>query len=395
MPIKILMPALSPTMTQGNLVKWHKKEGDIIKSGQLLAEIETDKATMEVEAVDEGILAKIIISEGAQDVAVNSVIAILAQKGEDVVLASQMIVEKSNESVVFPLKEEPSIPNTQIHHATQTDSNRIIASPLAKRIAKNNGIDLTKIQGSGPRGRIVKADIENYKPIQAQLDYIDMPLSNMRKVIAKHLSESKQNTPHFYLSVECNMDKLLDLRTQINKSLEDIKISVNDFIIKAFSVALSQNPDANVMWMDNSLRMYSGIDLSIAVAIEGGLITPIIKNTHKKSLKEISLEVKELAQRAREGKLRPEEYQGGSMTISNLGMYGVEEFSAIINPPQSGILAIGKAVQKPIVINGEIKISSMLKATLSVDHRAIDGAVGAKLITDLKQNIENPLSLLL
>ncbi len=389
------MPALSPTMTQGNLVKWHKKEGDIIKSGQLLAEIETDKATMEVEAVDEGILAKIIISEGAQDVAVNSVIAILAQKGEDVVLASQMIVEKSNESVVFPLKEEPSIPNTQIHHATQTDSNRIIASPLAKRIAKNNGIDLTKIQGSGPRGRIVKADIENYKPIQAQLDYIDMPLSNMRKVIAKHLSESKQNTPHFYLSVECNMDKLLDLRTQINKSLEDIKISVNDFIIKAFSVALSQNPDANVMWMDNSLRMYSGIDLSIAVAIEGGLITPIIKNTHKKSLKEISLEVKELAQRAREGKLRPEEYQGGSMTISNLGMYGVEEFSAIINPPQSGILAIGKAVQKPIVINGEIKISSMLKATLSVDHRAIDGAVGAKLITDLKQNIENPLSLLL
>lgn len=393
MPIQILMPALSPTMTQGNLVKWHKKEGDVIKSGQLLAEIETDKATMEVEAVDEGILAKIIIPEGAQDVAVNSVIAILAQKGEDVALAAGMVIEDLNK----PITLEPSkqnLPVIEIAPAIQTSSNRIIASPLAKRIAKNNGVDLAKIQGSGPRGRIIKSDVESYKPAQLQASYVDVSLSNMRKVIAKRLTESKQNTPHFYLSVECNMDKLLDLRAQINESIENVKISVNDFIIKAFATALAQNKDANVMWMENSLRMYNQVDLAIAVAIDGGLITPILKNAHMKSLKEISFEIKELAQRARDGKLKPEEYQGGSMTVSNLGMYGVEEFSAIINPPQSGILAIGKAIQKPVALNSEIKISSMLKATLSVDHRAIDGAVGAKLIADLKHYLENPLNLL-
>jgi pyruvate dehydrogenase E2 component (dihydrolipoamide acetyltransferase) len=269
---------------------------------------------------------------------------------------------------------------------------------LAKRIAKNNGVDLSQIQGSGPRGRIVKVDVETYKPKSAQVSagpaYVDQPLSSVRKIIAKRLTESKQNIPHFYLTVTCNVDKLLDFRAQINTALAPVKISVNDIIIKAFAAALAKNKEANVMWMDNALRVYNTVDIAVAVAIDGGLLTPIVQNAQNKSLKEISLEIKELAQRARDGKLKPEEYQGGSMTISNLGMYGIDEFCAIINPPQSGILAIGKATEQAISQNGKIVSASIMTATLSVDHRAIDGAVGAQLICDFKHFVENPLSLL-
>lgn len=394
MPIKILMPALSPTMTEGNLVKWHKKEGDQVKSGQLLAEIETDKATMEVEAVDDGTLAKILVSEGSENVKVNDIIAILAEKGED--LSSIAVFEEDSPIIITQEKSPEPIKTLSPQPSIISSTERVFATPLAKRIAKDKNINLNSIQGSGPRGRIIKADIEGYSPSSASVsNYVDQPISNMRKVIAKRLSESKQTIPHFYLTVECNISELLSLRTQINNTIEDAKISVNDFMIKAFAMSLHAIKEANVGWMETALRIYNTVDLSVAVSIEGGLITPIIRNAELKSLKEISLEMKELAQRARAGKLSPEEYQGGSMTISNLGMYGVDEFSAIINPPQSGILAIGKGNEKAICEKGEIRIASMLKATLSVDHRAIDGAVGAQLISKFKHYIENPLTLLL
>jgi pyruvate dehydrogenase E2 component (dihydrolipoamide acetyltransferase) len=396
MSISILMPALSPTMTEGNLIKWHKKEGDTIKSGQLLAEIETDKATMEVEAVDEGILAKILVPEGTQNVKVNAIIAVLAEKGEDISKISIPTEAPTiNSPVAAPSAKEVPAPQTPIVQTTST-SDRVIATPLAKRIAKDKGIDLKTLHGSGPGGRIVKADLESYRPTLSiqKAEYVDQPLSNMRKIIAKRLSESKQTIPHFYLTVDCNLNKLLEVRSQINQALDPVKISVNDFIIKAFALALEKVPQTNVMWMESHLRVFGSVDISVAVSIEGGLITPVLKNANLKSLKEISLEMKELAKRAREGKLKPEEYQGGSMTISNLGMYGIDEFSAIINPPQSGILAIGRASEQTIVENGQIKTASILKATLSIDHRAIDGAVGAELISAFRHFVENPLTIL-
>ncbi len=404
MPIQILMPALSPTMTEGNLIKWHKKEGDVVKSGQLLAEIETDKATMEVEAVDEGVLAKILIPAGTESVKVNAVIALLAEKGEDIAKVAGMDVSSASAPAsalagpaALPEKSSDTVTHTPVvpqhEHAT---SDRIIATPLAKRIAKDKGVDLKTIHGTGPRGRIVKADVDAYQPqkIEVASSYVDKPLSNMRKVIAKRLSESKQTIPHFYLTVDCNLDKLLKLRTEINEALNPLKVSVNDFIIKAFALALVKVPEANVMWMENALRFFNTVDISVAVSIEGGLITPVLKNANLKSLKEISIEMKELAQRARDGKLKPEEYQGGSMTISNLGMYGIDEFSAIINPPQSGILAVGRAKEQVICEKGQILTASILKATLSIDHRAIDGAMGAELIAAFQNILENPLSIL-
>ena len=395
MPIQILMPALSPTMTEGNLIKWHKKEGDVIKSGELLAEIETDKATMEVEAVDEGVLAKILILAGTESVKVNTVIALLAEKGEDITTVAQTVVPA--EKILAKIVEQKSLDTVTFAPGPLISADRIIATPLAKRIAKEKGVDLKTIHGSGPRGRIVNADIESYKPqkVETVSSYIDQPISNMRKVIAKRLSESKQMIPHFYLTVDCNLDKLLKLRTEINETLNPLKISVNDFIIKAFALSLVKVPQANVMWMENSLRFFNTVDISVAVSIDGGLITPVLKNANIKSLKEISLEMKELAQRARDGKLKPEEYQGGSMTISNLGMYGIDEFSAIINPPQSGILAVGRAKEQVICEKGQIKTASILKATLSIDHRAIDGAMGAELISAFQNILENPLNILI
>ena len=398
MSISILMPALSPTMTEGNLVKWHKKEGDVVKPGQLLAEIETDKATMEVESIDDGILAKIVIPEGTAGVKVNQLIAILAEKGEDP--KTIQIPESATVETLAPVVvETKSAPTEAV--AVEKSTSRIFATPLAKRIAGQKGIDLGKIAGSGPRGRIVKADLEGntqrsnatFERSLAATSFRDEPLSGIRKIIAKRLTESKQTIPHFYLKASCVLDRFLKLREEFNQIMSPVKISVNDMIIKALALALKNVPEANVGWMENALRVYDGVDLSVAVAIEGGLVTPIVRRADEKNLKEISEEMKSLAERARAGKLLPEEYQGGSMTISNLGMYGIEEFSAIINPPQAGILAIGKAVEMPYVVDGKIEIASILTATLSVDHRAIDGAVGAKLLSEFQRIVENPLTL--
>jgi len=407
MPIEILMPALSPTMEEGNLVKWHKKEGDLIKAGTVIAEIETDKATMEVEAVDEGVLGKILIPEGTESVKVNTLIALLLEKGEDV-------SGLTNYTSLFVAVTSPT-PSSEKEDKTVADGSssssaiaenkgdRIFATPLARRIAEQKGIQLEDVTGSGPSGRVVKADIEAFVPHKASAGlpvfnvegYQDIKLSNMRKVIAKRLTESKQTIPHFYLTVQCELDTLLMMRSDINIAREkEGRISVNDFVIKALAMALITTEDANVMWMGDSMREFNTVDLSIAVAIDGGLVTPIIKNAELKTLSQISSEMRDLAARAREGKLKPEEFQGGTFSLSNLGMYGVDHFNAIINPPQAGILAVGAGVEQPIVKEGAVKIATIMTATLSVDHRAIDGAVGAKLLGNFKKFIENPVRML-
>jgi pyruvate dehydrogenase E2 component (dihydrolipoamide acetyltransferase) len=408
MPIEILMPALSPTMEEGNLVKWHKKEGDTITAGVVIAEIETDKATMEVEAVDEGILGKIVISEGVESVKVNTVIALLLEEGED---ASVLDHYTGTDAAATPSNAGESSPaetsvkeahSPTIGQAEAGNKERVVATPLARRIAEAKQIDLTAVRGSGPHGRIIKADVENLSPsvkkalpISAVSEHEDIKLSNMRKVIAKRLTESKQTIPHFYLTVKCQIDTLLQLRAEVNTSREkDHRISVNDFVIKALAMALHTTPDANVMWMGDTMRQFHTVDLSVAVAIEGGLVTPIIKHAELKTLSQISTEMKDLALRARDGKLKPEEFQGGTFSLSNLGMYGIDEFSAIINPPQAGILAVGAGVKHPTVAGDEVKIATIMTATLSVDHRAIDGAVGAKLLGNFKKFIESPVRML-
>lgn len=411
MPIEILMPALSPTMEEGNLVKWHKKQGDAIKAGMVIAEIETDKATMEVEAVDEGVLGKILIEEGAEGVKVNTLIALLLEEGEDAaVLDGYTTVvgaaPVSKENVVEQQTNEvPSISTKTINKdpISDTGAQRVFATPLARRIADEKQINLGNVAGSGPYGRIIKADVETFTPSLSQVQvpvlsgegHQDLKLSNMRKVIAKRLSESKQTIPHFYLTIQCELDKLLALRADVNMSREkEGRISVNDFVIKALAMALITNPDANVMWLGDSLRQFNTVDLSVAVAIDGGLVTPIIKNAELKTLSQISTEMRDLAVRAREGKLKPEEFQGGTFSLSNLGMYGVDAFSAIINPPQAGILAVGAGTEKAVVKDGELKVATVMTATLSVDHRAIDGAVGAKLLSSFQRFIENPVKML-
>lgn len=424
MPINVTMPALSPTMTEGTLAKWLKAEGDKVQAGDVIAEIETDKATMEVEAVDEGIMGKILVQAGTENVAVNAVIAILLEEGESAdaigsVVPSAVAVKKE---AVAPVAQAvaSSVAPSVVAAAPTSSADRIFASPLAKRIAKNAGVDLASVKGSGPHGRIVKADIENVKSTPKAavvpasgataaavsndpsvkynvygMAYKEIPNNNIRKVVAKRLSESKQTVPHFYLTVECILDNLLAARAELNdKANGKFKLSVNDFIIKAAAMALKAYPAANVSWTDSAIMQFLKSDISVAVSTPTGLITPIIKAAEDKGLQAISNEMKDLAGRAREGKLKPEEFQGGSFSISNLGMFGVKEFAAIVNPPQGAILAIGAGEERAVVIKGKVEIRTVMNCTLSVDHRCVDGAVGAEYLQIFKQYIENPVSML-
>ncbi len=398
MIIEILMPALSPTMTDGILSKWFKKEGDKIIPGEVIAEIETDKATMEVEAVDEGVIGKILVSQGTINVLVGSPIALVLEEGDDKSLLETYQIKGPKRTLI---KNEEKKEDTPKAYSKSENNDRILISPLAKRIAESKSIDIRNIIGSGPHGRIVKTDILAAKTSKQSIftrdgGYSIEPHSNMRKVIAARLIESKQTIPHFYLNIDCNLDKLLDIKEQINAT-EDInyKISVNDFIIKASSMALSKVPHTNSSWSDEGIIRYNDIDIAVAVAVDGGLVTPIIKNSDKKSLVEISNEMRVLAVKAREGKLKPEEYQGGNFSISNLGMFGVKQFAAIINPPQSCILAIGSARKIPVVDQEKVKIATIAEITLSCDHRVVDGAIGAKFLNVFKNYIENPIKMFL
>ena len=426
MPIQILMPALSPTMTEGNLAKWHKKPGDTIKAGDVIAEIETDKATMEVEAVDEGTMGRILVAEGSQGVAVNAPIAILLEEGESEASIAQVeakpvsgpaptVSDKSAPPIAQPDGSKTELPAPAAAPVPQRNAGeRIMASPLAKRIAGQTGVDLAGISGSGPNGRIVKADVEgaprsgagsavplpanagpNAKLLADQLgqQYTTQPNSNVRRVIARRLLESKQTVPHFYLTVDCRIDKLLAMRAELNDGA-DSKVSVNDLVIKAVALALKAVPAANASWTEEAILQYAQADVSVAVATPNGLITPIVKAADTKGVRQIAAEMKDLAARAREGKLRPEEFQGGGFSLSNLGMYGISHFSAIINPPQACILAVGAGEKKPVVEGDSIVVGTVMSATLSVDHRAVDGAVGAEYLAAFKRLIESPLNIL-
>jgi pyruvate dehydrogenase E2 component (dihydrolipoamide acetyltransferase) len=409
MPIEILMPALSPTMKEGNLAKWVKKEGDKIKAGEVIAEIETDKATMEVEAVDEGILGKILVAEGTENVAVNSCIALILEDGEDKKVLENYTKKSAAPTKVEVKKEEKTTANLT-PHASRITSDEVKASPLAKRIAKESNISLAGISGSGPHGRIIKEDVLGFTKCDGASsgavyrnpqEFHSVKNNNIRKVIAKRLLESKQNVPHFYLSCELKLDKLLELRAALNEVAEidavgnpSYKISVNDLVIKATAMALKKVPQANSAWSDDAILIYNNIDISMAVAIDGGLITPIIKNADQKTIQTISAETKQLAKKARDGKLQPEEFQGGSFSISNLGMFGIDNFAAIVNPPQSCILAVARAVEKPVVEHGQIKIAHMMNVTLSSDHRSVDGTVGAEFLKALRRFVEHPILML-
>ncbi|AFC74878.1 pyruvate dehydrogenase complex dihydrolipoamide acetyltransferase [Rickettsia parkeri str. Tate's Hell] len=412
MPIKILMPALSPTMTEGNLARWLKKEGDKVNPGEVIAEIETDKATMEVEAVDEGILAKIVIPQNSQNVPVNSLIAVLSEEGEEKTDINAFIAK--NNSVSPSPKTDANLPKPHENIANveeqvtviKHDASKIFASPLAKRLAKMRNIRFESVKGSGPHGRIVKQDILSYTPSTAHNkivsrnpeEYRLVPNNNIRKIIAKRLLESKQTVPHFYLSIECNVDKLLDIREDINKFFSEDKstrISVNDFIILAVAKALQEVPNANASWGEDAIRYYNNVDISVAVAIENGLVTPIVKNANQKNILELSREMKALIKKAKDNKLTPEEFQGGGFTISNLGMYGIKNFNAIINPPQSCIMGVGASAKRAIVKNDQITIATIMDVTLSADHRVVDGAVGAEFLAAFKKFIESPVLMLI
>lgn len=437
MPISILMPALSPTMTEGNLVAWHKQEGDTISPGEVIAEIETDKATMEVEAVDEGKLGKILISAGTEGVAVNTTIGVILEDGEtleDLKEDSKVLKPEASKPILLnkfeALLEEESV--QKIVEDTETSSveiladmtiipnqiDRVFSSPLARRMAEQAGIDIGTVKGSGPNGRIIKDDIDSILKKDSMPDddgILAKQLSSevtvstevagpvyeanlntpMRKVIARRLTESKQTAPHFYMVADCEIDTLLETRSQLNEKIENGKISVNDLIIRASALALKQVPMANASWTEEETRVYKNVDISVAVAIDGGLITPIVKDAGNKGLKAISEEMKDLAERAKSGKLMPEEYQGGTFSISNLGMYGVKEFSAVINPPQGAILAVGMGEKRPVVKDNALSIATIMTCTLSVDHRVVDGAVGAQFLSAFKKLIEDPLRMLL
>ena len=446
MPTNILMPALSPTMEKGNLAKWLKKEGDKIKSGDVIAEIETDKATMEYEAIEDGTLAKIVVPEGTQDVAVNSVIAVLAGEGEDVKAAAsaaksappQKVAEKKSEPVAAapqPSAQRPAEagaaprpqkPPPPVEAVPAARGNRIFSSPLARRLAKEASIDLNRVQGSGPHGRIIARDIEQAKSgkglrapsiapaggamiapamsdaqVRALFEdgsYELIPHDNMRRTIAQRLTASVQTIPHFYETMDCDIGRLTAAREEINAAARKgkdgkpaYKLSVNDFVIKALAVALQRVPDANVSWTEAGLIKHKHSDIGVAVALPGGLITPIVRHAESKSLSAISNEMRDLAARARERKLKPQEYQGGTSSVSNLGMYGIKDFTAVINPPQSTILAVGTGEERAVVRNGQLAVATIMSVTLSCDHRAIDGALGAELIREFKTLIENPV----
>ena len=433
------MPALSPTMTEGTITKWHKVEGDTVAAGDLLAEIETDKATMELEAVEEGILGTILKPEGSEGIPVNDPIAILLMDGEDAASLNTSVETYSPEGGVEN-QASANLEQAQTLPKTRSDSNdsqveaslRIFASPLARRVASDAGIDITNITGSGPHGRVVKRDLEaaistkslqedgtvigqseksvpavvsNEKIVPAPLksapgeNFTEIPHSNMRKVIADRLTKSSNEIPHFFLTIECEIERLLEMRKDLNNRAPEgegfYKLSVNDFVVRAVALAIKKVPMVNVSWTDKAMRQLNNVDISIAVATEGGLITPIIRNADRKGLTEISIETKVLANKARDGKLTPEEYQGGSFTISNLGMYGVKEFSAIINQPQSCILAVGAGEKRAVVKKDALSIATMMSCTLSVDHRAVDGALGAQYLQAFKSLIEDPLTMIL
>ena len=395
MSIKILMPALSPTMSEGNINKWLVKVGDKVKPGDIIAEIETDKATMELEAVDEGIITHMIDHNSNKAIPVNKVIAIIGGSKDDSIESNdikplnQEIISKS-ESSKLKFNKEISIKTNHLEEKTT------LASHFAKYYSKKNNINISEIKGTGPKGRIIKRDVINLKSREEQnqilRDYKIIEPSNIRTIIAKRTTETKQTIPHYYLTIESNVDKLILLRNKINNE-NNFKISFNDIFVKALALALKKNPNTNVSWINNKIYKYSTVDVSIAVALKEGLITPIVKDADKKSLSEISLEIKELVIKAKENKLQPEEYIGGSISISNLGMYGVSEFSAIINPPQSSILAIGKIKKTPIVNDKNIEIGNLLKSTLSADHRVLDGAVAGKLVKDFNDIIQNPIEI--
>lgn len=422
MTIKVLMPALSPTMTEGNLAKWHKKEGDAVKAGEVIAEIETDKATMEVEAVDEGVIGKILVPAGTQAVKVNELIAILLEEGEDASAikdggsaAPAPAKAQAPASAAAPAPAAPSAPAA----VSQNKGDRIFATPLAKRIAKDKGVDLANVKGSGPHGRIVKADIEGAKAGTAPSAtaassapalsgdekingfgqiYTEVPVNNIKRITAKRLVESKTTVPHFYLTIDCQIDELMKVRETLNKAAGKdpaYKLSVNDFVVKACAMALKAYPAANVSWGEQFIQQFKHADISVAVATPNGLMTPIVKRAEEKGLAAISGEVKDLAKRARDGKLKPEEFQGGSFTVSNLGMFGITNFQAIINPPQSCILAVGAGQERPYVEGGQVKIGNFMSCTLSTDHRTVDGAVGAEFLQYVKRFIENPATMLL
>ena len=470
MATNILMPALSPTMTEGKLAKWLVKEGDEVRSGDLIAEIETDKATMEVEAVDEGVVAKILVAEGAEGVEVNAVIAVLADEGEDVgdveapaadappakasepsdaapapkpkpaaasaangeMKATPLARRIADQAGVSLADVTPTGPHGKITKsdvlgaagATSTSGvvgpaekgDRIFASPLARRLAAEAELPLERIPGSGPNGRIIKADIERVqkeglpaepeaaKPAPAEApaaapaaeDFELVPHTSMRKTIARRLTESKQTVPHFYLTIDCEIDELLRVRKAVNdQAPEGVKVSVNDFVIKALAVALRRVPNANASWTDDGVKLYKTVDVSVAVALDGGLITPVVRRADEKGLAQISSDMKDLASRARSGKLKPEEYTGGSTSVSNLGMFGIKQFDAVINPPQGTILAVGAGEQRPVVKNGEIKVATVMTCTLSCDHRVVDGALGAELLQAFKGLVEFPAAMLL
>lgn len=411
MPIDILMPALSPTMEDGVLAKWHVKVGDVVKSGDILAEIETDKATMEFEAVDEGAILEILIPEGTQGVKINTPIARMEGEGG---LSAPIAAPAPQTS------EAPKASAAPVAAPTKTDGTRIFASPLAKRIAAQNGIDLATIKGSGPNGRIVKADVEGAKPsTQAAkpvaapaterapstikgLPYADgtydvVPLDGMRRTIAKRLSDSFRDVPHFPLNVDIEIDKLLEVRKAINTQAEAMggKISVNDLIIKAVALALKAVPAANASYTDEGILLHHHADVSVAVAIDGGLITPVVRNAESKGLLQISSEIKTLADKAKARKLMPEEYTGGTFSVSNLGMFGIKSFSSIINEPQGCIMSVGAGEQRPVVKNGALAIANVMTVTLTCDHRVVDGAVGAKFLQVFKGLLEEPLGMML
>lgn len=419
MPINVTMPALSPTMTEGKLARWTKKEGDKIKSGDVIAEIETDKATMEVEAADEGTLGKILVAEGTEGVAVNTVIAMLLEEGETANDLGKAPAPKAAPAPQpAPVKSTEAVQNMAA--APAKAGSRVFASPLARRLAAQMGVDLSVIRGSGPHGRIVKADLASGQkaaiaPAAAApasrapaagvdakrqsdllgMAYTEIPNNSIRKVVASRLLESKQTVPHFYLTIDCLIDDLLAAREKLNAEAKGAyKLSVNDFVIKACAMALKAYPAANVAWTDNAILQYDSADISVAVATPNGLITPIVKAAETKGLRQISDEVKDLAGRAREGKLKPVEFQGGTFSVSNLGMYGIKDFGAIINPPQACILAVGAGIQQPVVKNGQLAVGTVMSCTLSVDHRAVDGAVGAEYLQYFKRFIENPVSML-
>ncbi|MCD0421563.1 pyruvate dehydrogenase complex dihydrolipoamide acetyltransferase [Rubrivivax sp. JA1024] len=462
MPINILMPALSPTMEKGNLAKWLKKEGDKVKSGDVIAEIETDKATMEVEAADEGTLAKILVPEGTQDVPVNNVIAVLAEDGEDVKAAgagagkaeaskadAKPADAKPASSFETPAARAPQDEGSAVtkaappsaprpeegakapvsKDAATSNGARVFASPLARRLAKDSGIDLSRVTGTGPHGRVIARDVEQAKSggglkapaaaaaagpaiapamsdqqiraLYPEGSYEVVPHDGMRRTIAQRLTQSTQTIPHFYLTIDCNLDRLMAAREDINAAAPKdkdgkpaYKLSVNDFIIKAMAIALQRIPDANVSWTEAGMLKHKHSDIGVAVAMPGGLITPIIRSAETASLSSISAQMKDFAARARARKLKPEEYQGGTTAVSNLGMFGIKDFTAVINPPHATILAVGTGEQRAIVKDGKIEIATMMSVTLSCDHRAVDGALGAELIGAFKTLIENPVMMM-